>query len=89
MAQNDIIRLKTEYFGEVIVPLFYFGMMWPPPERLFMDGETLREATDDDPADFVFKRTRMSQLTDTQEAVMAGVARGAEYKYENTIGELQ
>lgn len=59
---------------------------WPPPERIIFDGEKLREAIDGDDPQCIFKRVRMSQLTDEQIAKCPGVARGAEYKYEEECG---
>jgi len=57
---------------------------WPPPARIMFDGEKLREAIDGDEPQYIFNRIRMSQLTDEQIAKCPNVARGAEYKYEET-----
>ena len=86
MAEHDHILLNMLHFGQTRVMLEELELDWPPPERIYMDGEThlLREATDDDEALFIFKRISMSQLTDEQIAKCPNVARGAEYVYEQT-----
>ena len=85
MSQHDHILLNMTYLGQRRIFIDDLEAIdWPPPERLFMDGEThlLREATDDDDTCFVFERIRMSQLTDEQITKCPNVARGAEYRYE-------
>ncbi len=88
MAEHDHILLNMMHFGRQRLFLDDLeAVEWPPPERLYMDNQTslLREATSDDDADFVFKRISMSQLTEEQMAKCPGVARGAEYRYENEL----
>jgi len=88
VAEHDHILLNMMHFGRRRLFLDDLeAVEWPPPERLYMDDQTslLREATSDDDADFVFKRISMSQLTEEQMAKCPGVARGAEYRYENEL----
>lgn len=87
MAEHDHILLNMVHFGRMRVFLDQLELDWPPPERLYMDGATkeLREAAEGDDAEFVFKRISMSQLTDEQILKCPGVARGAEYIYEQEI----
>ena len=87
MADYDHILLNMKAFGRrrIFIEDLEFG--WPPPERLYMDGEThlLRSAIDGDDKVFIFKRISMSQLTDEQIEKCPGIARGAEYIYEVSI----
>jgi hypothetical protein len=87
MADCDHILLNMLNFGKTRVMIDELELDWPPPERIYMDGEThlLREARDGDDAMFIFKRISMSQLTDEQIAKCPGVARGAEYVYEQEL----
>ena len=88
MADHDHILLNTLHFGPTRVMLDELAdISWPPPERIYMDGETflLREAVDGDEPEFIFKRISMSQLTDEEIAKCPNVARGAEYAYELAI----
>ena len=84
MAEHDHILLNMVNFGQTRVFIEELALEWPPPERIYMDGEThlLREARDGDEAMFIFKRISMSQLTDEQMEKCPNVARGAEYVYE-------
>ncbi len=84
MAEHDHILLNTLHFGPTRVMLEELDLDWPPPERIYMDGETflLRAAAEGDEPEFIFKRISMSQLTDEQIAKCPNVARGAEYVYE-------
>ena len=43
-------------------------LTWPPPETLVYSG-------------LIYKRERMSEITDEQRKSMTNVARGAEYSY--------
>ena len=88
MADHDHILLNMMHFGRRRLFLEDLDAVeWPPPERLYMDDETrlIREATDDDDVNFVFRRISMSQLTDEQMTKCPNVARGAEYRYENEL----
>ena len=87
MADHDHVLLNMVAMGRQRIFLEDLEFDWPPPERLFMDGDThlLREATDDDDKNFIFKRISMSLLTDEQMVKCPGVARGAEYVYEVTV----
>lgn len=85
MADHDHILLNMVNFGQTRVMIDELDSLdWPPPERIYMDGEThlLREARDGDETMFIFKRISMSQLTDEQMEKCPNVARGAEYVYE-------
>jgi len=87
MAESDHVLLNMVHFGRRRIFLENLEFDWPPPERLFMDGEThlLREAGDADDKQFIFKRISMSQLTDEQMQRCPHIARGAEYVYETTL----
>lgn len=87
MAEHDHILLNMLNFGKTRVFMEELELSWPPPERIYMDGEThlLREARDGDEAMFIFKRISMSQLTDEQMEKCPDVARGAEYVYEVAV----
>lgn len=88
MADHDHILLNMAHFGRTRVFIEDLEAIdWPPPERIYMDGETnvLREAVEGDEVEFTFKRISMSQLTDEQIAKCPGVARGAEYIYEVAV----
>lgn len=87
MAEHDHILLNMKFFGRPRLLIEDLEFDWPPPARLYMDGEThlLREAADGDEAEFIFKRISMSQLTDEQMERCPNVARGAEYIYENEV----
>lgn len=84
MADHDHILLNMVNFGRQRIFIEDLEFDWPPPERLYMDGETqlLRAASGDDDKRFIFKRISMSQLTDEQMVQCSGIARGAEYVYE-------
>ena len=87
MAESDHILLNMMAFGRRRIFLEDLEFDWPPPERLFMDGETslLRAAADGDDKQFIFKRISMSQLTDEQMQSCPHIARGAEYVYEANL----
>ena len=87
MADHDHILLNMVNFGKTRVMIEELELTWPPPERIYMDGEThlLREAAEGDEPDFIFKRISMSQLTDEQMEQCPNVARGAEYVYEVAV----
>ena len=88
MADADHILLNMVNFGQTRVFMEELTELdWPPPERIYMDGEThlLREARDGDEPEFIFKRISMSQLTDEQMEKCPNVARGAEYVYEVAV----
>lgn len=85
--ESDFVRLHTKVFGVLNIPLRKLGLEWPPPERLIMDLDDdrkfmVREPTEDDDPNTVFRRTNLSRITDEQMEGMEHVARGAEYKYE-------
>ena len=81
MADNDFVRLNLT-IGSVNIPLNKVGLSWPPPERLIMvEGDVVREATDDDDPELVLTRIRMSEIPDDVAAGSDRVARGAEYRY--------
>jgi len=88
MADHDHILLNMAHFGPQRIFIEDLEAIdWPPPERIFMDGETklLRAAVEGDDMEFTFKRISMSQLTDEQIAKCPNVARGAEYIYEVAV----
>lgn len=88
MAEHDHILLNMEHFGKQRIFVEDLEAIdWPPPERIYMDGETklLRAAVEEDDSEFVFKRISMSQLTDEQISKCPNVARGAEYIYEHEV----
>jgi hypothetical protein len=88
MAEHDHILLNMVNFGKTRVFMEELESLdWPPPERIYMDGEThlLREAAEGDEPEFIFKRISMSQLTDEQMEKCPNVARGAEYIYEQEL----
>jgi hypothetical protein len=84
MAEHDHVLLNMMAMGRRRIMLEDLEFDWPPPERLYMDGEShlLREARDGDDAEFIFKRISMSQLSDEVMEKCPNVARGAEYVYE-------
>lgn len=84
MADHDHILLNMVNFGRRRIFLADLEFDWPPPERLFMDGEThlLRTAVEGDDKAFIFKRISMSQLIDEQ---MVKCTHVAEYVYEVSI----
>ncbi len=83
MAASDHILINMS-IGPVRIFFEDLELDWPPPERIYMDDRThiLRETTEGDKAAFIFKRIRMSELTDEQMVKCSHVARGAEYVYE-------
>lgn len=66
--KDDFIRLPTAIAGDITVPLVKLGLEWPPPQEVNFHG-------------LLYRRVRMSQLTDEQVADMTHVVRGAEYEY--------
>ena len=89
MADHDHILLHMEYMGKQRIFLEDLeALTWPPPGRLYMDEDShlLREFVEGDDELFIFRRVRMSELTDEQAESMSGVARGAEYRYEKDCG---
>ncbi len=83
MAEHDHIVINTAFFGPVRVQLKDIDMTWPPPEFIVYgeDAGGIRKAIDDDDRHEIFRRRRMSALTDEQIAKCPNVARGAEYVY--------
>ena len=82
MAGHDHILINMSV-GPVRILFDDLEFDWPPPERLYMDRtDGLREAIEGDEAAFIFKRIRMSELTDEQMLTCSQIARGAEYVYE-------
>lgn len=79
---DDFIRFDLSDGTTPNVPLVALGLEWPPPERLYMDSETVREATDQDAPWEVMRQVRRSQITDELRAGMTHVCRGAEYEHE-------
>lgn len=82
---DDFILLHMQHFGDKMLKLVDCGLTWPPPERIYFEGEGFREAKDGDAAEHVFKLISRSQLTDEQAEKTTHVMRGAEYRYERTI----
>jgi hypothetical protein len=78
---DDFVRLNL-VAGTVNVTCKELNLQWPPPDRIAIDGENVREATADDPIWKVMIMDRMSEITDEQREGMTHVARGAEYFYE-------
>lgn len=62
---DDFVMFQTEA-GPRRVFLKNIGKTWPPPERIDLMG-------------FMYRRERMSEITDEQRAEMTHVCRGAEY----------
>ncbi len=88
MANHDHILLNMVMMGPQRIFLEDLELIdWPPPARIYMDDKSklLREAVDGDDSAFVFKRISMSNLTDEQMESCPGVARGAEYVYEQDL----
>ncbi len=88
MADADHILINMISFGRQRIFLENLEAIdWPPPERIYMDDETklLRASVEGDEPAFIFKRISISQLTDEQIAKCPGIARGAEYVYEQEI----
>ena len=81
---DDLIRLHF-VTGTQVFRLIPFGLTWPPPERLFVSLDGLREAVHDDDPRYVLHRVSMSQLTDEEARAMTHVARGAEYRYADDM----
>ena len=81
--ESDFLRINTEFMGPLNIRPNKFGLGWPPPQFIVIEGETgtVREATAKDKREEIFERVSMSKITDEQIANMEHVARGADYKY--------
>jgi hypothetical protein len=81
---DDFARLRLSV-GTTTIALKKLGLEWPPPERLWVDGNGAREATPDDEPSEVLHRLRISAITDEARAEMTHVARGCEYAYADDV----
>lgn len=79
---DDCVRLNLTIETHTI-PLVKLGLEWPPPERLWIDADGARPASDDDDPSGVLHRQSVSKITDEQRADMTHVFRGAEYRYRD------
>lgn len=77
---DDFVRLHLD-IDTVNVMCKQVGLEWPPPERLWFDGNGARAATDEDPPSEVMIQDRRSEITDEERERMTHVCRGAEYFY--------
>ena len=77
--KNDFLRLHLEA-GVYDVPCLENDISWPPPEKLIIDRNGIREATEQDAQEAIMTRTNMSAMTDEQ-ADCKHLTRGAEYVY--------
>ncbi len=80
---DDMVRLNLT-IGVQTIPCKALGFKWPPPERIYLDKTSVREATDSDSSTFVLHRVSISQITDEDRAEMSHVVRGAEYDYRRS-----
>jgi hypothetical protein len=81
VLENDFIRLKLNYAGDVNIPCKRIRLDWPPPERICLDHGKIREAVSGDDENNILIRKRHSQLSDEVAQSSPCLARGAEYEY--------